>query len=281
MEDVKNIIETLLFVATEPITVNRIKTVLPNLETKAIKEVFERLVAEYEERKGGFHIREVAGGYQFSTRPEYGEWIQRYKQKKPKRFSKPVLETLAIIAYKQPVIRSEVERIRGVDSGGVIRTLLERKLIKVVGRKEIPGRPLIYVTTKKFLETFELKDLRDLPSPKEIEAIIGAEKLIQSPLNFPEDNNSKEDKNQLKFEFEEGTGGEEPVSELSGHLDDTDEEEPLPKDEDDSDNVETPSPEDQDGADKEEAPAQADDDTDMDKEPPPEYEDDADVEETP
>jgi segregation and condensation protein B len=111
----------------------------------------------------------VAGGYQFRTRPEYTQWIRRLVDPRPVRLSKAALETLAIIAYKQPIIRTDVEHIRGVDCGGVLRQLLERKLIRVLGRKEIAGRPLIYATTKKFLETFELKNLRDLPTPKEIE----------------------------------------------------------------------------------------------------------------
>jgi segregation and condensation protein B len=97
------------------------------------------------------------------------EWIKRLLQPKPQRLSKAALETLAIIAYKQPVIRSDIEQLRGVDCGGVLRVLLERKFIRVLGRKEIPGRPLIYATTKRFLEVFGLKNLRDLPTPKEIE----------------------------------------------------------------------------------------------------------------
>ena len=125
--------------------------------------------ADYETRQGGFFLNQVAGGYQIRTRPEYMEWIKRLLQPKPMRLSKAALETLAIIAYKQPVIRSDVEHIRGVDCGGVLRVLLERKFIRVLGRKEIAGRPLIYATTKRFLEVFDLKNLKDLPTPKEIE----------------------------------------------------------------------------------------------------------------
>jgi len=124
------------------------------------------LQADYDSRKGGFYLAEVAGGYQFRTRPEYTVWIRRLVAPKPVRLSKAALETLAIIAYKQPIIRSDVEHIRGVDCGGVLRQLLERKLIRVLGRKEIAGRPLIYATTRKFLETFELRDLKDLPHPR-------------------------------------------------------------------------------------------------------------------
>lgn len=169
MQDVKNIVETLLFVAEEPLSPERLKKILEPTEAGAIAEAIAALQADYDSRQGGFYLAEVAGGYQFRTRPEYTGWIRRLVDPKPVRLSKAALETLAIIAYKQPVIRSDVEHIRGVDCGGVLRQLLERKLVRVLGRKEIAGRPLIYATTRKFLETFDLKDLKDLPTPKEIE----------------------------------------------------------------------------------------------------------------
>ncbi len=169
MDDIKNIIESLLFVADEPLSIDRLKTILGQAETKEIRQALEELEADYEARRGGFYLNQVAGGYQIRTRSEYTEWIKRLLQPKPLRLSKAALETLAIIAYKQPVIRSDVEHIRGVDCGGVLRALLERKFIRVLGRKEIAGRPLIYATTKRFLEVFDLKNLKDLPTPKEIE----------------------------------------------------------------------------------------------------------------
>jgi len=169
-DDIKNIIESLLLVSESPLATDRIKQVIPSADTKEIKDALQMLSYEYEARKGGLFLCEVGGGYQLRTRPEYAEWVRCLIQPKPVRLSKPALETLAIIAYKQPVIRSDIEHIRGVDSGGVIRMLLERKFIRILGRKEIPGRPLIYATTKQFLEVFGLKDLRDLPTPKEIEA---------------------------------------------------------------------------------------------------------------
>ncbi|MCU0590556.1 MAG: SMC-Scp complex subunit ScpB [Desulfobacterales bacterium] len=169
MQDLKNIVESLLFVADEPLGPERLKKILEPAEAGAIAEAVAALKADYESRQGGFYLAEVAGGYQFRTRPEYTAWIRRLVDPKPVRLSRAALETLAIIAYKQPVIRSDVEHIRGVDCGGVLRQLLERKLVRVLGRKEIAGRPLIYATTRKFLETFDLKDLKDLPTPKEIE----------------------------------------------------------------------------------------------------------------
>jgi segregation and condensation protein B len=169
MENLKNIIDSLFFVAEETLSLDRLKKILPQAEAEAIREAVAALQAEYDARPGGFYLAEVAGGYQFRSRPEYTPWIRRMVDPKPLRLSKAAMETLAVIAYKQPIIRADIEHIRGVDCGGVLRVLLERKLVRVLGRKEIAGRPLIYATTKTFLETFDLKDLHDLPSPKEIE----------------------------------------------------------------------------------------------------------------
>ena len=165
MDDLKNIVESLLFVAEEPLSVEQIKQVVSLPDTKMIRQTLNELIADYEGRQGAFTLHEVAGGYQFRSRPEYVPWIKRLLQPKPSRLSKAALETLAIIAYKQPMIRSDIEHLRGVDCGGVLRMLLERKLIRVLGRKEIPGRPLIYATTKQFLQVFDLKNLKDLPPP--------------------------------------------------------------------------------------------------------------------
>jgi len=171
MENIKHIIESLLFVADEPLTMERFRKIITQAEAKEIRDALTALAAEYEERQGGFFLDEVAGGYQIRTRPEYTEWIKKLIQPKPLRLSKAALETLVIIAYKQPIIRSDIEHLRGVDCGGVLRVLMERKLIRVLGRREIAGRPLIYATTKHFLEVFDLKTLRDLPTPKEIEEL--------------------------------------------------------------------------------------------------------------
>jgi segregation and condensation protein B len=169
MENLKHIVESLLFVTDDPLSVDKIKNALGIAEAAPVREALRELAEEYEARGGGFYLNQVAGGYQLRTRPEYREWIKRLVQPKAHRLSRAALETLAIVAYKQPIIRSDIEHIRGVDSGGILRTLLERKLIRVMGRREIPGRPLIYGTTKLFLEVFGLKSLQDLPTPKEIE----------------------------------------------------------------------------------------------------------------
>ena len=180
MDNIKHIIESLLFVAEEPLTVDRLKKTLDSDNAEEIRTTLQALGEEYEARNGGFYLREVAGGYQLRTRPEYNQWVKKLLQPKPPRLSKAALETLAIVAYKQPIIRSSIEHIRGVDCGGLLRMLLERNMIRVLGRKEIPGRPLIYGTTKRFLEVFDLKDLRDLPTPKEIEELTGSDSVQTS-----------------------------------------------------------------------------------------------------
>lgn len=178
MNEIKSIIESLLFVAEKPLTVEDIKHVLGHPHAKDIRDALCLLAQEYETRKGGFHLREVAGGYQIRTRPEYNEWVKRLVQPSPVRLSRAALETLAIVAYKQPLIRNDIEQIRGVDCGGILRMLLSRKLIRVLGRKEIPGRPLLYATTKHFLEVFDLNDLKDLPTPVEIESSGGSSPVL-------------------------------------------------------------------------------------------------------
>ena len=167
-EAIAPIIESLLFVSDTPLSVKRLAEILETEDLDAVRSALKALADEYDRRQGGFCLSEVAGGYQFRTRPEHREWIRRLLQSGPARLSKAAMETLAVIAYRQPVLRSDVEHIRGVDCGGVLRVLLERKLIKILGRKEMPGRPLLYGTTRKFLEMFNLRDLRDLPTPAEI-----------------------------------------------------------------------------------------------------------------
>lgn len=205
MDDIKNIIESLLFVSEEPLTIDRFKKIISGTETKDLREALEDLKADYEARQGGFFLNQVAGGYQIRTRPEHMEWIKRLLQPKPMRLSKAALETLAIIAYKQPVIRSDVEHIRGVDCGGVLRVLLERKFVRVLGRKEIAGRPLIYATTKRFLEVFDLKNLKDLPTPKEIE---------EFGSSLSEDMNATADEDQPKSRIPTETEGAETETPL-------------------------------------------------------------------
>lgn len=166
--DTKSVLEALLFLSGEVLGISAIKDILEIPEAE-IKRVMETLITEYRERNTGLMIVEIANGYQMVTNPAYGEWIKKFKTTHlSSRLSLPSLETLAIIAYKQPIIRAEIEQIRGVNSDSAIRTLYEKRLIKIMGRKEAPGRPFLYGTTREFLQYFGLKDLTELPTLKEM-----------------------------------------------------------------------------------------------------------------
>ena len=165
----RSVLESLLFAAETPLTVHRLSEVLGGIEKKEIVAVLEELQAEYETAGRGFRLIEVAGGYQMRTPKENADWVKSLFRGRPARISRATLETLAIIAYKQPIIRAEIEAIRGVDVDGVLSTLLERRLVRIVARKDVPGRPFLYGTTTEFLELFNLKDLANLPTLKEME----------------------------------------------------------------------------------------------------------------
>ncbi len=164
--EIKPILESLIFVSETPVRIERLAEAL-DVDKESLKVPLHELVEEYRQRNGGFLLQEVAGGFQFRSRSEYAEWIRRLQKNKPFRFSRAALETLAIIAYRQPVTRAEVEYLRGVDSGGVVKTLLEKHLIRILGKKDIAGRPLLYGTTSDFLQLFGLADLSSLPTLKE------------------------------------------------------------------------------------------------------------------
>jgi segregation and condensation protein B len=171
-DEVKRIIESLLFVHQHPLTVADIARILGDeAEKKLIREALAELVAEYEEIGRSFYLAEVGEGYQLRTRVEYAPWIKNLRKVKPARLSKSAFETLAIVAYRQPLVRAEIEHIRGVDSGWVLNSLLEKGLIKILGRKEVAGRPLVYGTSKRFLEVFGLRDLGGLPTLQELDAL--------------------------------------------------------------------------------------------------------------
>jgi segregation and condensation protein B len=178
-----SIIEALLFASDTPLSLNKLKVVLDELPDDRIKGLIEELNRKYQENNQSFAIREIAGGYQMYTRPEYAPWInQLYSLKKAQRLSHAGLESLAIIAYRQPVVKSTIDQIRGVDSGGVIHTLLERKFITILGRDESVGRPLIYGTTEEFLIYFGLKDLKDLPRIEELESLLQAKEKKENSI---------------------------------------------------------------------------------------------------
>jgi segregation and condensation protein B len=166
--DIKPVLESLIFVSESPLRLGTLIELLPELKEEAILEGIQQIKKDFEDSSRGLELVEVAGGYQFRTKPRWGEWVSRLKKVKAVKLSHSALETLAIIAYRQPIIRPAIEKIRGVDSGWVVRTLLEKGLVKMVGRKDIPGRPIVYGTTQAFLELFGLSALSDLPTLKEI-----------------------------------------------------------------------------------------------------------------
>jgi len=168
-EEIKNIIECLLFTAEKPLAVSQLSEILEISDEKLINNLILELQKEYENRSGGLVILALAGGYKIYTRKEYADWVKKlYKDKTTLKLSRPALEVLSIIAYKQPVTRAEIEQIRGVDSSGTIWTLLQKRLIRIGGRRNVPGRPLLYKTTPQFLERFGLRDLSEIPRPEEL-----------------------------------------------------------------------------------------------------------------
>jgi segregation and condensation protein B len=158
--------------------VDRLVTVLDGVSRAELIQAVRALQADYSAEGRGLQIVEIAGGYQITTRPDCAPWIKRLeKAKAGAKLSRSAMETLAIIAYKQPLVRTEIEQIRGVDTAGVLRTLLDRRLIRIVGRKDMPGRPIMYGTTKQFLQSFGLKDLADLPALRDIKELSEPEQV--------------------------------------------------------------------------------------------------------
>jgi segregation and condensation protein B len=170
-EGVKSVLESLLFVAEGPLTVQRMGEVLEGVDNAEIRSALGELQGELEAMSRGVRLVEVAGGFQMRTAKVNSDWVKKYLGGRPPRMSRATLETLAIIAYRQPITKAEIEAIRGVDVDGIINTLLDRNLIRAVARKDVPGRPFLYGTTPEFLQLFNLKDLTYLPTLKEMEEI--------------------------------------------------------------------------------------------------------------
>ncbi len=166
ISELKPVVESLVFVSPTPLRPERIAEAL-ELEPASVRQALEELAAEYRNAGRGFVLQQVAEGFQFRSRPEYADWILRLNRTRPIRFSRAALETLAIVAYRQPVTRAEIEYLRGVDSGAVLKTLLERHLVRILGKKDVAGKPLIYGTSREFLEFFGLRDLASLPTLQE------------------------------------------------------------------------------------------------------------------
>ena len=173
--DIRPILEGVLFVSDTPVRLETLIEIFPEFGKDLVLQGLEQIRTDLEGSSRGIELVHVAGGYQFRTKPQWAEWINRLKKMKSVKLTQSALETLAIIAYRQPVIRPEIEQIRGVDSGWVLRTLMERGLVKMMGRKELPGRPMIYGTTRAFLELFGLNTITDLPTLKEVAPPAGEE----------------------------------------------------------------------------------------------------------
>jgi segregation and condensation protein B len=192
-----SILESVIFVSGRPLSLQRLMEMLPGTDRRSLQSALGQLMARSRDPAAGVALVEVAGGYQFRTKPENSEYVRSFLKSKPQRMSRPTLETLSIIAYRQPVTRTEIEAIRGVDVGGVLGTLLERRLIQIMGRKDVIGRPFVYGTTKEFLEFFGLKDLSNLPSLKELEELGDSREPVREDesLAIPEARAEKEEAN--------------------------------------------------------------------------------------
>jgi segregation and condensation protein B len=192
METTKAIIENLLLVSDKPLTTKKVQEILgeDHEDYGSVKDAFDELISDYKTRS--INIEEVAMGYRFTTRPDYSEWIKKFfKIEKGKRLSPAAIEVLSIIAYRQPITKAEIDSVRGVDSGGVIRSLFDKKLVRGMGRKKVVGKPLMYGTSNKFLEYFGLKTLSDLPRLSDLsengnELLQFSTENSQEPLSFPE-----------------------------------------------------------------------------------------------
>lgn len=174
-DQLKPVVESLIFVSEDPLTLKQLCELLEGESAEDIEAACELLAGDYRENAGGLELRKVAGGYRISTRPEYSEYVRRYLKSQPSaRLSMAALETLAVIAYKQPITIPEILEIRGVTGTSAIKTLLDRRLITPRGHKQVVGRPMLYGTSKEFLIQFGLNDLSELPNLEDFEDMVNS-----------------------------------------------------------------------------------------------------------
>ncbi len=189
-EAVKCAIEAIIFTSDKPVMIEQLRNVFSEYSPSEIRAILQTLKTEYEQNRRGIRLEEVAGGFQLVTATDYAPFLKKfYKQRQIQRLSQPALETLAIIAYKQPVTRLQIESLRKVDISAVMDSLIEKDLIKVVGRKDAPGRPFVYGTTRQFLEFFGLKSLEDLPRMEDF--LKSVPDATMKPLTEEEKNDSQ------------------------------------------------------------------------------------------
>jgi segregation and condensation protein B len=171
LTELERIVESIIFSSSKPITLRRLQKGLPEFTSLELQSAISNLMAAYGASDRAVEVVEVSGGYQMRTRLVYKDWVKRFVREKEVGLTRAVLETLAVVAYRQPIAKREVDSLRGVDSARSIRQLLDRRLIEIAGRNQDPGRPMVFRTTRQFLETFGLRDLGDLPTVKELEAL--------------------------------------------------------------------------------------------------------------
>lgn len=175
----RRIVEALILSSAEPISAAKLAEIIPYCKEGQAKDLVNELNTEYAEQDRAFEIWEVAGGFQLRTRAEFSGYLQKLQKERALRLSQAALETMAIIAYRQPVTRAEVEEVRGVDAGATVKSLLERHLIRIAGQREVPGRPMLYGTTRRFLEVFGLERLKDLPTLRELDELAREQGLLE------------------------------------------------------------------------------------------------------
>jgi segregation and condensation protein B len=211
ISELKPVMEALLFVSGDPLPLRRLSEILET-DLDIVKLALDDLAADYAAKPGGLQLLEVAGGYQLRTRQDHAVYVRRMLERKKKiTISGPALETLAIIAYRQPLTRAEIEAIRGVSVDGVLRSLLDKRLVKVAGVKEVPGRPNLYKTTRMFLEFFGLNSLADLPPIEQLENTFSSQSQVEEEPPVSPDGTVVDDSTQERL-FDENGESTEPVN---------------------------------------------------------------------
>jgi len=197
LDNTHAVVEAMLFISEKPLAIDQIKDVVDGLDAGGVRKVIDELNAEYEQLNRGMRITEVAGGFRMITPPQLAPFLRKmYKQRRAEKLSKPALETLAIIAYKQPLTKLEIESLRNVNVDGVMASLLEKGLIRITGRKNAPGRPIVYGTTRQFLEHFGLKSLEDLPKMEDFSELKAAEEKTETRAEEKPDDKTEEKKDE-------------------------------------------------------------------------------------
>ena len=210
-KDKRRIIEALILSSTEPISAAKLAEIIPYCKEGQAKDLVNELNTEYVEQDRAFEIWEVAGGYQIRTRAEFSGYLQKLQKERALRLSQAALETLAVIAYRQPTTRAEIEEVRGVDAGATVRSLLDRQLIRIAGQREVPGRPMLYGTTRRFLEVFGLENLKNLPTLRELDELAREQGLLdQSSEDAVDPESSSEPVDAIALEVD---GADEDSSE--------------------------------------------------------------------